>query len=291
MSVKVQSITEQVEQPHSPKETLPTMYDLPSEDPEESGLPDEFHLWQAQLCSATFRPPNYPSDRTFVASDLNLYYDPRHPSWYKRPDWFAVVGVSRFYEERELRLSYVTWQEGVRPTVAIEFLSPSTRAEDLGEKERQRKPPTKWEVYEQILGIPYYIVFDRLTNQLQVFQLDGSHYRKRELTEERIWLPDLELGLGLWRGKYRELERPWLRWYDSDGNWILTDVELLAQRAEQESQRAEQESQRAEQESQRAEQESQRAEQESQRAEQESQRAERLAQRLRQAGIDPNEIE
>ncbi|NEP12499.1 MAG: Uma2 family endonuclease [Symploca sp. SIO2C1] len=319
MSVKVKSITEQVEPPRSPKENLPTMYDLPSEDPEEPGLPDEFHLWQAQLCSATFRPPNYPSDRTFVASDLNLYYDPQHPSWYKRPDWFAVVGVSRFYEERELRLSYVTWQEGVRPTVAIEFLSPSTRAEDLGETERQRKPPTKWEVYEQILGIPYYtavpavtryskndeeeiypilttdsgvphcsgnrcIVFDRLTNQLQFFQLDGSHYRKRELIEERIWLPDLELGLGLWRGKYRELERPWLRWYDSDGNWILTD-------AEQEAQRAEQESQRAEQESQRAEQESQRAEQESQRAEQESQRAERLAQRLRQAGIDPNEIE
>ncbi|NES73756.1 MAG: Uma2 family endonuclease, partial [Okeania sp. SIO2D1] len=25
------------------KETLPTMYDLPSENPEEPGLPDQFH--------------------------------------------------------------------------------------------------------------------------------------------------------------------------------------------------------------------------------------------------------
>lgn len=25
------------------------MYDLPSEDPEESGLPDEYHLWQSEL--------------------------------------------------------------------------------------------------------------------------------------------------------------------------------------------------------------------------------------------------
>jgi len=26
---------------------------------------------------------------------------------------------------------------------------------------RQRKPPRKWEVYEQILRIPYYVVFSR----------------------------------------------------------------------------------------------------------------------------------
>ena len=30
----------QTNPPVSPKETLPTMYDLPSEDPEEPGLPD-----------------------------------------------------------------------------------------------------------------------------------------------------------------------------------------------------------------------------------------------------------
>jgi hypothetical protein len=34
--------------PLPPKETLPTMYDLPSEDPEEPGLPDEFHLLQPE---------------------------------------------------------------------------------------------------------------------------------------------------------------------------------------------------------------------------------------------------
>jgi hypothetical protein len=44
---------EQCNPPRSPKETLPTMYDLPSEDPEESGLPDEFHDLQPQLLSHT----------------------------------------------------------------------------------------------------------------------------------------------------------------------------------------------------------------------------------------------
>ncbi|MDY7014556.1 MAG: hypothetical protein SVX43_13320 [Cyanobacteriota bacterium] len=42
---------EQSQSPCLPKETLPTMYDLKSESPEEPGLPDEYHLWQAELCS------------------------------------------------------------------------------------------------------------------------------------------------------------------------------------------------------------------------------------------------
>ncbi len=69
---------EQVDPPPSPKETLLTMYDLPSVDPEEAGLPDEYHLWQCELCSATFAPPTYSPDQVFVASDLNLYYDSQH---------------------------------------------------------------------------------------------------------------------------------------------------------------------------------------------------------------------
>jgi Uma2 family endonuclease len=54
------------------------MYDLPSENQEESGLPDEFHDLQAELLRLTFRPPNYSREEIFTGSDLNLYYDPRH---------------------------------------------------------------------------------------------------------------------------------------------------------------------------------------------------------------------
>ncbi len=103
----------QTDPPRPPKEYLPTMYDLPSEDPEEPGLPDEFHILQPQLLRETFRPPTYTPDQVFVGSDLNLYYDIRHPLWYKPPDWFAVLGVSRLYEQQDLRLSYVIWQEGI----------------------------------------------------------------------------------------------------------------------------------------------------------------------------------
>ncbi|NEP22870.1 Uma2 family endonuclease [Moorena sp. SIO3I6] len=258
--------------PHPAKETLPTMYDLPSEDPEEPGLPDEFHIWQPQLCSETFRPPNYQSERVFVASDLNLYYDPNHTAWYKRPDWFAVVGISRLYQGRELRMSYVIWQEEVRPIVAIELLSASTRDQDLGYSERTGKPPTKWEVYEQILAIPYYVTFDRVSNELRIFKLDGGSYQPQTIDNAQFWIPELQLGIGLWLGQYRGLNRLWLRWYDQDGNWIPTEAE------------------RTELQRQRAELERQRAEHERQQKELAQQRAQQLAERLRQMGINPDEI-
>ncbi|OUL27007.1 Uma2 family endonuclease [Nostoc sp. 106C] len=243
----------QTDPPRSPKEVLPTMYDLPSEDPEEPGLPDQFHLLQPRLLDETFRPPNYSSDQIFVASDLNLYYDPRHPLWYKRPDWFAVLGVSRLYEQRDLRLSYVIWQEGIDPFIVVELLSPSTEEEDLGQTLRNiEQPPGKWEVYERILRVPYYAVFDRYKYEFRMFKLDGSSYAEVVLPESRFWIPELQLGLGVWPGSYQDVEQSWLRWYDRTGNWVLTSIEQERQRTEQETQRAEQEKQRAEQERQRA---------------------------------------
>lgn len=264
----------QTDPPCSPRETLPTMYDLPSEDPEEPGLPDVFHDLQPQLLSATLRLRTYPADQIFTGTDLNLYYDVRHALWHKRPDWFLVLGVPRLYDEVDLRASYVVWQEGVNPFVVVELLSPGTEKEDLGNyadsvtaleseleaesdveetepsqaangRSAKEKPPSKWQVYEQILRVPYYIVFSRYTNQLRFFQLIGGHYQEQSLdpANPRIWLPELELGLGLWHGEYDGITRQWLRWYDEQGTWIPTDAErnqVLAQQAEQERQRAEQ---------------------------------------------------
>jgi len=271
----------QTDPPLSPRETLPTMYDLPSEDPEEPGLPDEFHGWQPQLLSLTFHPPKYAASQIFTASDMNLYYDVRHAQWYKRPDWFGVVGVPRFYDEVDLRLSYVVWQEGVNPFVVVELLSPGTEKEDLGENDQEKlppeseklvgngqtiepqtknKPPRKWEVYQQTLRIPYYVVFSRYTNQLRVFKLVGGYYQELQLQESRVWIPEIELGLGLWQGEYQGFERLWLRWYDAQGNWILTE----------------------------AEQERQRAKEAESRAKEAESRLESLIERLRESGIDPD---
>jgi Uma2 family endonuclease len=257
------------------------MYDLPSENPEEPGLPDEFHDLQPQILSATLRINSHPRDQIFTGTDLNLYYDVRHPLWHKRPDWFLVLGVPRLYDGVDLRNSYVIWQEGIDPFVIVELLSPGTRQEDLGpfagpaeteqasaveeapieEEEpaqengqpQKVQPPRKWEVYETILRVPYYIVFSRYTDELRFFKQVGGRYEEQVLQNGpcKIWLPEMELGLGIWQGSYDGISRSWLRWCDAEGNWILTPEE---------------------------------------RVEQEQQRAERLAERLRELGVDPDQI-
>lgn len=252
--------------PVAARETLPTMYDLPSEEIGDAGMPDEFHAHQATLLNETFQPPGYWPDNYYSAIDMNLYYDARQPFWYKRPDWFGVIGVPRFYERRDMRLSYVVWQEQVVPLIVVELLSPGTEKEDLGQTQRgAAAPPVKWEVYEQILRIPYYAVFSYASTELHIFRHDGQRFTEVLNHGGRFWLPEAALGLGLWQGRYHGADRLWARWYDAQGRWIPTDEE-------------------------RAEQEHQRAEQAHQHAEQEHQRAERLAEMLRQLGRDPNQL-
>ncbi|MEK0188733.1 coiled-coil domain-containing protein, partial [Microcoleus anatoxicus] len=152
--------------------------------------------------------------------------------------------------------------------------------------------------------IPYYFVFSKYNNQLRVFHLIGNRYREQVLTGSRFWIPEIQLSLGLWQGAFLQNERLWLRWYDINGNLVLTPEEFERQRAQLESQRAELERQRAEFERQQAEIERQRAESEKQQAESERKRAEfekqqaesekeranRLADRLRAMGINPEEV-
>jgi Uma2 family endonuclease len=247
-----------------PKELLPTMYDLPSENPEEPGLPDIFHIHQPQLLRETFCPPDYSSTQIFEASDLNLYYDVTHQKWYKRPDWFAVLGVPKLYEERDMRYSYVVWQEEVVPFIVVELLSKDTEKEDLGKTLRDvEKPPTKWEVYEQWLEIPYYVVFSRdKSDKFQVFQLKKGSYQALQLFDKRFWLPEIKLGLGVWSGTYYEIKHQWLRWYDADGKWIPTPVEREQERAKAEAKRANKEAKARLLEKQRAEAEAIRADKE-----------------------------
>jgi len=255
----------------------PTMYDLPSEYVGDPGLPDEFHGVQAQFLSQTFQTPRYSTKEIFTAIDINLYYDLDHSLWYKRPDWMAVVGVSRFYHGEDLRLSYVVWDEKVNPFIIVELLSPGTEKEDLGETSKAEKtengqtetPPGKWQVYEKILQIPYYAVFSRYTNQLRVFKLVNGDYQELALLPSGLWMPELEIGLGLWQGEFQGLARLWLRWYDAEGNWLPTEAEKQQQIADRQRQRAEQAESRA--------------------SEAESQ-LEALRQRLRAAGINPEDI-
>lgn len=255
---------------------LPTMYDLPSEDSEEMGLPDKFHDLQPRLLSETCLPK---VEDFFIGIDMNLYYDINHTGWYKRPDWFLVLGTSDSQFQSELRLSYLVWQESLAPFLMLELLSPGTEAEDLGQTLRAvDKPPTKWQVYEQILRVPYYAVFDRYSNQFRMFCLHGVQYVEIAISNQRFWFDDLRLGLGVWTGIYRGVEGQWLRWYDQSGTCVPTEQEGKLQ-AKQEAMEAKQEVKKAKRETMEAKQE----------AEEAKQRANLLAAKLRELGIDPED--
>ena len=296
------------EPPLPAKETLPTMYDLPSEDPEEPGLPDVFHDFQPELLRQTFQPPNWYPDKLFCGTDLNLYYDVKHLKWYKRPDWFAVVGVPNLYDEWDMRRSYVVWDEKINPFVVVELLSPGTEDEDLGETiGEEGKPPTKWEVYESILQVPYYVTFSRDTNEMQAFHLVGGRYQRAKLSEGRLLLPEVELSLGSWQGSFNSVNRLWLRWMTPEGDLIPTieEKEAAAQEeaavAKQQATNAEQRATNAEQRATNAEQRATNAEQRATNAEQEAaavkeelaaakKQSDRLLAKLQELGIIPDDF-
>jgi Uma2 family endonuclease len=246
-----------------PKNQLPTQYDLPSDDLEESGVPDEFHLYQPQLLRETFRPAAFAPEEVFIGADLHLYYDPQHPLWYKRPDWFAVLGKPRAQRQEDLRFSYVIWQEGLVPYLVVELLSPGTEDEDLGRRLWDLdKTPGKWVVYESLLKIPYYVLYSRYTGLLQAFGRVSASYRPIVLEDERLWLPEAGIGLGIWEGRFAVCAGRWLRCFDAERRWLPT----VAEQRDREHTRAEEERLRADV---------------------ERQRAERMALRLRALGLDP----
>ncbi|HBY77333.1 MAG TPA: hypothetical protein DEG47_10115 [Cyanobacteria bacterium UBA11148] len=238
----------------------------------------------------------HPDGQYCIGQDSGIYWRETDPpeKGAEAPDWFYVPGVPPKLDGKTRR-SYVLWREFKVPLIALEFASGN------GDEERDKTPlrvseegqtvkPGKFWVYEQIIRIPYYGIFEISTSKLEVYHLTDFTYQKLE-PNERGHYPILPLGveLGLWQGSYLEQTQLWLRWWDLEGNLLLTGnerVEVERQRAEQEHQRAEQEHQRAEQEHQRAEQERQRAEQERQRAQEAERRTARLEELLRARGID-----
>lgn len=159
----------------------------------------------------------------------------------------------------KIRRSYVLWREHIAPLIALEF------AEANGEEERDKTPfQGRYWVYEQVMRIPFYGIYEVNNAKLEVIHLVEGFYQQLR-ANERGHYPIAPLGveLGLWQGSYQNQEFLWLRWWDLQGNLLLIGEE-------------------------RAEQERHRAEQERYRAEQAEQRAAQLAERLRAIGIDPD---
>ncbi|KDR53908.1 Uma2 family endonuclease [Limnospira platensis] len=220
----------------------------------------------------------HPDQQYAIGQDCGIYWRLTEPPerGAECPDWFYVPNVPPSLDGK-FRRSYVLWQEYIPPLIAIEFVSGDGSEErdltPLSKISGERQKPGKFWVYEQVIRPAFYAIYEVQKASVEVYHLVENHY-ELVAANERGHYPIHSMGveLGIWRGQYSNVELPWLRWWDNQGNLLLTGDE----RARIERQRAE----RAEVELQ----------QERQRAEAERQRAERLAELLRAQGINPDEL-
>jgi Uma2 family endonuclease len=226
---------------------------------------------QSSLLSDCLRPrlhELYPDGQFSIGCDSGIYYHYTQPppAGCKAPDWFLVPGVPPMLDG-VIRRSYVLWKEMVKPLLLIEYVSGD------GSEERDRTPRTgKFWVYEQAISAPFYAIFEAAQASVEVHRLDGGRYRPVAANAARRYPIDpLGIELGIWEGKFGDLQGPWLRVWDSVTGKMLPSSE---ERADAEKQRADA-------------------------AEgllddtrhllnEETKRAEKLAEKLRELGIEPD---
>lgn len=152
----------------------------------------------------------------------------------KAPDWgyVAAIRVPRSQVER----SYTPQLQGEIPAIVMEFLSDTEGGEYSS---KPTYPPGKWFFYEQVLQVPNYAIFEPGSGALEVYRLDDSNqYQLRDSDQNnRFWIAELSLFLGIWQGTRENRTGYWLRWWGENGERLLWGTE----RAEEERQRAEQE--------------------------------------------------
>jgi Uma2 family endonuclease len=249
-------------QPKIRWEPLPADFKLPDDPVDNIGQP----LLAAAL-RESLELANWIRPEMLIATNFGLCVTLDEQIVAKAPDWLYIASAQPWTGARERR-SYTPHAEGEVPTVVMEFLSETEGGEY---SIKPTFPPGKWYFYEQILKVPYYVIFDPLGGLLEFYQLQEGRYILQMPDENGWhWIPEMQLFLGTWRGTKDERTGYWLRWWTDRGEilpWALERIGEVEALAEQERERAEQERERAEQ---------------------ERQEKERLQAYLRSQGIDPD---
>jgi hypothetical protein len=123
----------------------------------------------------------------------------------------------------------------------------------VSETSRQVDKVEKKQIYQDRLRVAEYFWFDPWAPEdFAGFSLVDGCYRPLTPTAPgQIPSPLLALRLGWWDGSFRNVETRWLRWWDADGNLLLTHTEIAqaeaaAEKAHAESAQAKAESAQAE---------------------------------------------
>lgn len=244
-------------------ETL-TQIDLPPQFPDHTQLPEsdgtfvknfQEHPQSLMLTDsiASTLQRLHPDGQYCIGQDSGIYWRETDPpqKGAEAPDWFYVPDVPPRLDG-VIRRSYVLWREFITPTIALEFASGDGSEERDGtplyRTETEAAKPGKFWVYEQIMHIPFYGIYEVNNGTLEVYHLIEGVYQKMAANERGHYpITPMQVELGLWQGTYQnQPEQLWLRWWDQDGNLLLIGKEEALQER-QEKEQALQEKEQAQQ--------------------------------------------
>lgn len=196
--------------------------DLPYDDGERMESP--WHNGSATMLVAGYVAARGGTfDDFFAGINMFVYYSMSQirSKDYKGPDVFFVKNV----DGKRKRNYWAIWdEEGRYPDVIFELLSPSTEANDLGEKKK---------LYEQTFHTKEYFCVAPEVERLLGWRLENWAYTPLVPNEEgRLWSEELGLWVGPWRGVFLNQEATWLRFYHPNGDLVLLTDEVERQRAE-----------------------------------------------------------
>ena len=141
----------------------------------------------------------------YVSGNICLYYEQGNPRKMISPDAL----LCRAQSKTEKRV-YLAWEDNAQLDLVMEFSSFSTKREDHHKKKQ---------LYEQVLKVPYYVIFDPHAVYLHVFALMEGRYQLLETDENSCCpLPDLNLQIAIENAHS-------LRLFDTAGNPILASDE------------------------------------------------------------------
>ena len=118
----------------------------------------------------------------FFSGNMNVYPEKGNPHNWFAPDLLVAFGIPNVE-----RSSYLLWREGVFPQVIFEIASKKTWQNDVDEKLAK---------YETLGASEYYILdpeFEFLPEPLTAYERNGEKLVRRNVTDERIFSPLLEL--------------------------------------------------------------------------------------------------
>lgn len=113
------------------------------------------------------------------AADLKIHIAAVHRTTY--PDVSVVSG--------EPETSKIDRNAAIHPVVIVEILSPSTAAEDRGEK---------WDAYQHIPSLQHYVLVSQDEKRIEVFRRDGEGWRyERKSGRGTVKLPKVKASLSI----------------------------------------------------------------------------------------------